>query len=505
MRRLKNRTLGEREGSSRLRAALIGAGVALAVGTGCSTAGAAIIHPVASATARAAGGALGGSKGTWRTAEEVPGTAALNQGGDAVTTSVSCASAGNCGAGGSYTAGSGAIQAFVASQTKGTWGRAEEVRGTAALNQGGDAQISQVSCASAGNCGAGGFYTDGSGTTQAFVVNESNGIWGTARQVPGIAALGREASVDVLSCGSAGNCSAGGSYRDGAGNHQALVVNETKGIWGKAEEVPGTAALNQGGDAHLGAVSCASAGNCSAGGSYFDASGDTQLFVVNEAKGIWGKAEEMPGTATVSQGTLFGAQLLSLSCASAGNCAAGGYYTDHSGNIVAFVVSETKGTWHTVKEVPGIANQGFAQTLSVSCATAGNCSAGGTYHASSGTQAFVVSETNGTWGTSEEVPGTAALNKGGNAVIDSVSCGAAGNCAAAGSYNEGSGHTEAFVVNETKGIWGTSEEVPGTAALNKGGNAVIDSVSCGAAGNCTAGGSYSDGSFHIQAFVVSEP
>jgi hypothetical protein len=47
--------------------------------------------------------------------------------------------------------------------------------------------------------------------------------------------------------------------------------------------------------------------------------------------------------------------------------------------------------------------------------------------------------------------------------------------------------------------------VPGTAALNTGGNAAIESVSCAAVGGCAAGGSYRDGSGHDQAFVVSKP
>jgi hypothetical protein len=42
------------------------------------------------------------------------------------------------------------------------------------------------------------------------------------------------------------------------------------------------------------------------------------------------------------------------------------------------------------------------------------------------------------------------------------------------------------------------------AALAPGGGAVITSVSCGAAGNCSAGGTYADGSGVIQAFVVSQ-
>src|SRR5487761_1200686 len=75
----------------------------------------------------------------------------------------------------------------------------------------------------------------------------------------------------------------------------------------------------------------------------------------------------------------------------------------------------------------------------------------------------------GTWGSAIEVPGTAALNKGGAASIASVSCATAGNCSAGGRYVDGSGHSQVFVTGETNGSWGTAKEVPGTAALNKGG------------------------------------
>ena len=53
------------------------------------------------------------------------------------------------------------------------------------------------------------------------------------------------------------------------------------GTWGTAEEIPGTAVLDQGGFAGLGPVSCAGAGSCSAGGHYTDSSGHQQVFVVN--------------------------------------------------------------------------------------------------------------------------------------------------------------------------------------------------------------------------------
>ncbi|HEV2240004.1 MAG TPA: hypothetical protein VGR98_03095, partial [Streptosporangiaceae bacterium] len=142
---------------------------------------------------------------------------------------------------------------------------------------------------------------------------------------------------------------------------------------------------------------------------------------------------------------------------------------------------------------------------SLSCASAGNCAAGGFYTDGSGhRQALVARETNGTWRPAIEVPGSGALNAGGNAQVASVSCASAGNCAAGGFYTDGSGHLQGFVVSQTNGTWRTAIEVPGLGTLNKGGVAVVNSVSCRSAGNCAAGGPYKDGSGHLQAFVVSQ-
>ena len=99
----------------------------------------------------------------------------------------------------------------------------------------------------------------------------------------------------------------------------------------------------------------------------------------------------------------------------------------------------------------------------------------------------------------------AALNQGGNAAVISVSCAAAGNCAAGGYYLDSAGHGQVFVAGEVNGTWHAAIEVPGTAALNSGGQAVVSSVSCASAGNCAAGGVYTDSSRHGQAFVVNKP
>ena len=462
----------------------------------------------AAATPRAGAAPLGASLAGWGAAQEVPGTATLNDGGRAAIAAVSCASAGNCSAGGSYRDHSGRQQAFLADEIDGTWQPAEEAPGTAALNQGGGAAMASVSCASPGNCSAGGSYRDHSGHQQAFLADEIDGTWQPAEEAPGTAALNRggTAYIESVSCASAGNCSAGGSYADGPGHEQAFVATETAGAWQPAEEMPGTTALNQGRDAAIAAVSCASVGNCSLGGSYVDGSGHQEVFVATETGGAWQPAEEAPGTAALNRGgTAF---IESLSCAAPGNCSAGGDYLDGS-SAQAFVVNETGGRWQPAEKVPGTAvlNQGGAAVLeSMSCASSGNCTAGGDYLDGTGhQQVFVVGEASGRWQPAEQVPGTAALNTGLDAGINSVSCASAGNCSAGGSYATGaSTDTHAFVVSETNNRWQPAEEAPGAAVLDTGERGVIFSVSCASPGYCSAGGQYDGGPATFQAFVVNQ-
>ncbi|MBO0814037.1 MAG: hypothetical protein J2P30_02630, partial [Actinobacteria bacterium] len=446
------------------------------------------------------------------------GSQPLNKGGQAAIGSVSCPATTACSAGGSYSAGLNGhlpiVQAFVVSKTRGIWRRAEEVPGTAALNTAGRARVNSVSCAAPGDCSAGGYYGDALDHQQAFVVNETSGTWGTAIEVPGTAALDKGnpgAAVLSVSCAAPGDCSAGGVYSDAAGHQQAFVVNETNGTWGTAIEAPGSGARNAGGSAQINSVSCGAVGNCTAAGYYASSSAGgipaTQAMIVTETGGTWGTAKEVPGTAALNSGG--SAQVYSVSCASAGNCSAGGAYTNRAPATQAFVVNETNGTWGTATQVPGTAvlnKRKLAQVSSVSCAGPGNCSAGGFYQDSSfHNQAFVVDETNGTWGAAQEVPGTAALDQGSpGAMVVSLSCAAAGDCSAGGVYADASDLQQAFVADESGGTWGAAREVPGTAALNAGGLAATQAVSCAPAGGCSAGGDYTNANMNTQVFAVSQ-
>jgi hypothetical protein len=88
------------------------------------------------------------------------------------------------------------------------------------------------------------------------------------QQILVLALLVLTAEVDSVSCGSAGNCAAGGLYVNGLGNAQGFVVGKENGVWGQAINVPGLAALSKGQYGAVNSVSCAPAGGCAAGGDY---------------------------------------------------------------------------------------------------------------------------------------------------------------------------------------------------------------------------------------------
>jgi Bacterial Ig-like domain (group 3) len=438
--------------------------------------------------------------GVWQNSMQVPGAGSLDTGQNAGVAALSCTAPGDCDAAGTYT-GSNGEQPFVVDEKNGVWGTAQEVPGIAALSGGGKtANITTLSCASPGNCGAGGSYTDSSGQTQVFVVNETNGAWGSTQEIAGAGSLNTEGSAQVssISCPSAGNCAAGGYYSvqlSGITQEAAFVVDEANGAWGTAQAAPGVAALSGGGGSEIGSVSCSSAGDCAAGGS-----AAVSAFIIDENGGVWSTAQTVSGLTSLPG---LDDQINSVSCNSPGNCGAVGQTGAFAGE--GFAVTETNGTWGTAValSVPATVPSGDTaaeQPESVSCASPGNCAAGGMYAiGNADTQGgFLVDETDGSWGTPEPVPGLGTES----GIVDSVSCPAAGYCTATGTLGDANG-TEAAIMTQTDGTWGAAQ-----AALGSGPSGVqagIAGVSCPAVAYCSVGGGYSDNfGQHEQAVVADE-
>lgn len=404
--------------------------------------------------------AAGQHAGRWARAGVVPGDASLvgNGGvaggdqmwGDPFLSQVSCSSAGNCALAGNYQdAATSQTRPLVASERGGRWGPVHPVRQATA--------VLAVSCPpAAGYCAAGGLRTPPATTHGgAFVISQKDGVWGSAQPVAGT----RE-PVTAMSCPAAGDCLAGGpGYLSGEGSSgggigAAFLASERDGQWGHARPVPGLSRLT--GQRHrssVDSVDCVTGGECTVGGSYTDASGRMEAFVVAERRGVWGRAQPVPGLAALNKGGQ--ARVTQVSCTAAGSCAAGGWYRSrrHRQFQQAWVASETGGRWGTAVPVPGTARlntAGIAGVTSVSCAAAG-CAAGGWY-TTGGTQhahAFLVTERRGRWGTAAQPPGLAGLNTGNDAWITSVSCAPVGWCTAVGNYtNRNPFEIRMFVISQ---------------------------------------------------------
>jgi len=456
----------------------------------------------------------------WGTAVNVTGIPKGDANVSVVPVSVSCASAGNCAVGGYWAEfdpsgdpeGNGA---FVADErvVGGVphWGAATLINGVS---------VSSVSCASAGNCAAGGYYTDSSGRDQAFVMDEVNGSWKPRIQVAGTASFGSAASfnggadVTSVSCPSVGHCTAGGFYTDSGHVRHAFVVDQTTAVvppswgWGSAYKLLGAP------KGTVSAVSCASAGNCAAVGHHTDISGTDQTFVADEVNGSWKTAIHLSGTASSSGG----ADVTSVSCPSVGYCAAGGYYHDSSAghHIRAFVVNQTTAVvsptwgWGPADTVLGAT---AGSVSSISCPSANTCVAGGSFYPVSGTHAFVVSShpVSGvpTWGVMHELAASLNVSPSHDAYVTSVSCAAANQCVAGGTYYDAGAIFHPFLakLNGTP-VWSSAGLVPGIALLNPGngwylsnslGEGEVGAVSCPSTSvstvNCAVAGDYPGGAF----------
>ncbi len=445
------------------------------------------------------------SVGRWREfGNDVPGPIPYSGFSD-----VSCASSGNCTAVGDFTAG-GNRRPFTMTSTNGVWGPATPVSlAPNMLSTPLNATLYEVSCSSAGNCTAVGQFINLNGDRESLIATSTDGVWGTATNptfVAGVHAASFDDQLRTVSCVSPGNCTAGGTFRPASGGSSAaFLVTSTNGVWGDGVSVSfpvGT--VHAGGNAYIESVSCQSAGNCVAVGQYRQTVGYT-AFAVSSIDGVWGTA-----TPFVVNDPDFDAYSFpeGLSCPASGRCVAvGGYAT--SGPDGVFVVSSTNGTWGAATPVAfdaGVGGADGAEIFAVSCSTTTSCAAiGAAGTASGGYETFVVEMVDGVWQTAELVAFPAGVrNSSTNDEPKDIDCASAGYCTAVGDFYNAIGDTSAFTVELVDGTWGVAQSMTmpaGTQGANP--YQYLISVSCPTAGNCTAAGTASDLTTPDQAYTLS--
>ncbi len=444
----------------------------------------------------------------WTNAIEVPGLSALNQ-SLASPGPIVCTSSGDCVSGGSFTDKSLNQQAFLSQETNGVWSNPTEI--AAALNVGGFATVTGISCPTSGNCTAVGNYNDNSSIEHAYVVNQVNRTWGFPTELPDFTTLSFEDAsvINGLSCSSTTACVGIGQYSDHSTTvSQPIIFTETNGTWATPVEAPGASTFNTNGLTLITGFSCATATTCVVGGGVFNLTATNPYlnpFLIEEKNGVWGNMVAPPGVAALTR--IPDAAVTGVSCGAAGDCAVGGFYYDAVGGSQAFILNEVGGVWGSATQLfsTQLLGSGLNNAVNgVDCPSAGNCALIGSYADSKGiSQAFVDDETNHVWNPAIEVPGVQPLNNNAGASLMTISCSAVGDCSAGGSYTDANTNTQALLVNESSGTWTSAIEAPGSASLNKGGSATIAQVSCSVDGSCGVQGLYTDASKNTQLFVVN--
>jgi hypothetical protein len=277
--------------------------------------------------------------------------------------------------------------------------------------------LSGVSCTTATNCTAVGAYFDttvgGNPPANLTLAEAWNGTNWTIQPTPSVGA-GYDSVLSGVSCPAATACTGVGyDYYNQGANNAPLAEQWNASGWA-IQSAPSAAGANT---SELSSVSCST--TCMAVGS--SGIGDPL-------------AEQWNGTSwtITSPG---GMRLQSVSCPSANSCfAVGG-----QGGPTA---EEWNGNSWTVLGVPLPSDNNGGQFFGVSCVTASDCTAAGSYNLSTGPELSLVEHWDGASWTIEDSPNPsgAVLTR-----LTGVSCAAASTCTAVGYYQNGRNLDETLV------------------------------------------------------------
>lgn len=435
----------------------------------------------------------------------LPAGAATGASQDDIINQTSCPAAGACVAVGYYNDSSDNQQGLIETQSGGVWSASEVDVSLLSASAAPAPTLTDVSCPSAGNCVAVGSYSDTSGNTEPLIETETNGVW-SAAEAP-LAGLGTVVTAELqnISCPSAGNCTAVGDYSRGAA---ALIETESDGVWtASAGPLPSGAAYLS-----FQGLSCSSAANCVAVGSDQSVTSPGGAAILEtERNGNW--TATTADLTNLSTSTSYPPDFEAVSCPTDGNCTAVGYYPDTTNTYQPLLENEVGGVWQPATEdtIPADATgtQSDLWVNSVSCASAGDCTAVGSYDGTSSTEVkdLQLTETGGVWaqGTATPLPSDAGANP--EASLDSVACVSAGSCVAVGTYENTSGDNAAMVEQLAGGGWTSSPGIDeSTQYSNYRTTQNWATVSCASDGYCGSGSYSQDSTSAAQiAYLLNAP
>ena len=174
--------------------------------------------------------------------------------------------------------------------------------------------------------------------------------------------------------------------------------------------------------------------------------------------------------------------LSGVSCASASDCTAVGWHVHTTGGPSRTLIESWNGTTWSI--VPSRNPRSVSSLNDVSCVSASDCTAVGSDTGAGIASKTLVESWNGTTWTVVPSPNAASHRHDTND-LNGVSCVSASNCTAVGSYMTRTGHPRTLIESWNGTTW-TIVPSPNPGPATSG----LGSVSCTSATACTAVGSY---------------
>jgi hypothetical protein len=326
-----------------------------------------------------------------------------------------------------------------------------------------ESELTGIWCLSARACVAVGSGSSGIVTTTLALTWTGSASW-SVTSTPNL--VEPQASVlNGVSCTAADHCLAVGDYANPAGTRPlAELWNGTAWTIVATPSPAGTQA------ASLAGVSCAATDDCVAVGTSFN--GTENVTLAEAWNGTTWSITPTPNVAGAQ-----GSFLSAVSCPSAAQCAAVGYYA------TAAVTDTLAETWSSkgwsISTTPNAAGSAYTTLTGVSCPAVGKCVAVGGYTTAPAPLAIAQTWNGSTW-TSKTLPSPAGAA---GTFPQAVSCVSATDCAAVGNYYNGANNVP-LALSLTGTTWSV-QSVPAPSGAFYGS---LNAVSCPATGDCVATG-----------------